>query len=308
VQLYVDGDLTARTAPAFCEAAAEALASGERTVVAAATVKAVDAVGLAVLLQAARRAAQAGKSWSLIPSPVLDRALLEAGVADDIMLASADGVSESEAVRAVPPFPMPDHGDVLIAEPRLALRLPSWEDFAYFDRWAAEAMLEAMLGSTLLYRCRHLGAYHADVLPLISADPTALTALIVPPGEPPVGFARLYNVHLTEGFAFLETAIADRRALQHGWGVIASRLLLAYALDVLDLQRVETKVYAYNTLSVNALRRNGFRLEGRLREAREYDGRRWDMLVFALLREEMVDQRVRHGIPIVKLWPAPPEG
>jgi RimJ/RimL family protein N-acetyltransferase len=162
-----------------------------------------------------------------------------------------------------------------------------------------------MLASRLLYRCRHLGAYDADFVAQVTADPTSLTALIIPAGsERPVGFVRLYQINLVERFAFLETAVADVRSMRRGWGIAASRLLLSYAMDVLDLQRVEAKVYAYNVLSINSLVRNGFVREGCLRQARDYDGRRWDLLVFGILREEMAAQRRRDGLERIALWPS----
>jgi anti-anti-sigma regulatory factor len=53
-----------------------------------------------------------------------------------------------------------------------------------------------------------------------------------------------------------------------------------------------------------ALRRNGFFLEGSLREARSYDGRRWDVLVFSILEPEMRAQRARDGFPSMSPWPS----
>ncbi len=55
-------------------------------------------------------------------------------------------------------------------------------------------------------------------------------------------------------------------------------------MDALDLHRVEAKAFPYNTLSINALLRNGFREEGILREAHVRNGQRWDILVFSILR------------------------
>jgi RimJ/RimL family protein N-acetyltransferase len=162
-----------------------------------------------------------------------------------------------------------------------------------------------MLASPLLYRCRHLGAYDADFVAQVTADPTSLTALIVPPEAAcPIGFVRLYHINLIERFGFLETAVADVRALRRGWGITAARLLLCYAMDVLDLQRVEAKVYEYNVLSINALTRNGFVREGCLRQARDYDGRRWDLLVFGIVRSEMAAQRRRNDVAPIALWPS----
>jgi RimJ/RimL family protein N-acetyltransferase len=113
---------------------------------------------------------------------------------------------------------------------------------------------------------------------------------------------RLHGIHLIERFAFIETALGDASSLRKGWGVEASRLALAYAMDTLEVHRVEAKVYAYNLLSINALRRNGFELEGVLREARTYDGRRWDVLVFSILNAEMQAQRARDGFSPMSLW------
>jgi len=107
-----------------------------------------------------------------------------------------------------------------------------------------------------------------------------------------------------ERFAFVETVLGETTSLRRGWGVEATRLALAYAMDTLDPHRVEAKVYAYNVLSINALRRNGFHLEGTLREARIYDGRRWDVLVYSIIESELRAQRTRDNFAPMGLWPA----
>jgi RimJ/RimL family protein N-acetyltransferase len=84
--------------------------------------------------------------------------------------------------------------------------------------------------------------------------------------------------------------------MRKGWGVEASRLLLAYALDHIGIHRVEAKVFAYNQISINSLRRNGFRQEGVLREACFTDGKFWDILVFGILKEEMEQERKKDEI------------
>jgi RimJ/RimL family protein N-acetyltransferase len=164
-------------------------------------------------------------------------------------------------------------------------------------------LLDQMVGSELLSLCRHAGPYHPTFVARVLGDPTAVTLLVERcDGRPePIGFVRLYNVHLAERFGFLETAIIG--GIKGGWGIEASRLFLAYAMDTLDLHRVESKVYEYNVLSANALRRNGFQQEGLLREARLCDGRRWDVFLFAILRDEMARQRAREAFPYMGFWP-----
>jgi RimJ/RimL family protein N-acetyltransferase len=114
----------------------------------------------------------------------------------------------------------------------------------------------------------------------------------------PVGVVRLFNIHVREGYAFLETIMAERRAIRRGFGVEAGKLIAYYGVDVLALRRIEAKVYEYNVLSVNSLRRNGFRQEGVLRQA-GYDGRRyWDVLVFGILKDEIEAVRKRDGMEL----------
>jgi RimJ/RimL family protein N-acetyltransferase len=73
-------------------------------------------------------------------------------------------------------------------------------------------------------------------------------------------------------------------------------------MDALELRRVEAKVFAYNVISINALRRNGFQQEGVLREAKTYGGQRWDILVFSILESEMREQRRRDDFGSFEPW------
>ena len=83
---------------------------------------------------------------------------------------------------------------------------------------------------------------------------------------------------------------------------VRAGLALSWAMDTLEIRRVEAKVFAYNVISINALRRNGFQQEGTLREAKTYGGQRWDILVFSILESEMREQRRRDALGAFSLW------
>ena len=85
--------------------------------------------------------------------------------------------------------------------------------------------------------------------------------------------------------------LTDQKALRRGFGVEAGKLISYYGVDVLGLRRIEAKVYEYNALSANSLRRNGFHQEGVLRKAGYQDGRYWDVFVFGILKDEIDEQR-----------------
>jgi RimJ/RimL family protein N-acetyltransferase/anti-anti-sigma regulatory factor len=299
------GVLTCATVPGFCRAVDAALRDEPQSLlVDLEEVKHADAVGLAALLQTARRSRERGVDCTILPSAIVFRALLRAELLDELPLRGQGGGAElSEVAETV----LDDTGlSPVAAHGRVLLRPPAWDELGLFAQWANEPLLDQMVGSPLLYHCRHTGPHHPEFVSRALYDPTALTLLIqsADGGAPPVGFVRLHGIHLVERFAFVETALGDAGSLRRGWGVEATRLALSYAMDALDLHRVEAKVYAYNVLSINALRRNGFVLEGSLREARGYDGRRWDVLVFSILEPEMREQRARDAFPPMSPWPS----
>ena len=304
--LRARGELSVRTVRSFCWAIDDLLAKHPEVAIDLSEVNKVDVVALAALLQVAERAAARNVALSIRPGPAVQSAALRAHLVEDLPLVTAlvDGDYEwDELVNAFPGEALP-----LLAETaKLGLRPPRRDELPLFVKWATDPLLEEMVGSELLYQFRHLGAYHPDVIDLIFHDPTSLTLVVEPlaPLRAPVGFVRLYQINLAQQFAFLETAMATVESLRRGWGIEASRLFLAYGLDTLHLHRVEAKVYAYNVLSTNSLKRNGFQPEGVLRRARSYGDRRWDILLFSILEEEMLEQRRAERYPDLGLWSRP---
>ncbi|HEX3178467.1 MAG TPA: GNAT family protein [Methylomirabilota bacterium] len=270
------------------------------------SVKAVDVVGLAVIAQATARASAAGTTTTIFPSAIVYNALFASGLLDRLPVdkrragerPEPDRVLEVEAPRTV---------DFVAQTPRLGLRPPTWDELRLLQGWAHDVALDELVGSQLLAMCRHLGPYHPEFVSEAMASPIALTLLIQPrhTDAEPVGFVRLYNINLDQRFLFLETLVAQPRGRRIAWGIEATRLACAYAVEALGIERVETKVYAYNTLSVNSLKRNGFTLEGTLRQARMHGGRRWDILVFSALEPEIRDELAADNFAPMGFWNTP---
>ena len=197
-------------------------------------------------------------------------------------------------------------GAVIARGRRVFLRTLVPEDLTVVGEWVDDPFLERMVGSEFLHTFKHQYDSGPEFYDACLADPTQVVLLImanptracVAHANPlrPLGVVRLFNIHLLEGYAFLETIIADQRALRKGFGVEAGRLISYYGVDVLGLRRIEAKVYEYNVLSINALRRNGFQQEGVLRKAGFHGGRYWDVLVFGILRDEIEEQRKKDKI------------
>lgn len=70
-----------------------------------------------------------------------------------------------------------------------------------------------------------------------------------------------------------------------GLGQEATRLVLSHAFGRIGLHRVWLQVYAFNMRAIAAYRACGFKVEGRLRDALLWEGRRYDALLMSVLRE-----------------------
>jgi hypothetical protein len=307
VEIRVPEELTHRTASMAARLIWEQLAMAPPALwLNVESVKQIDVVGLAVIAQAVARASAAGTTTTIFPSPIVYNALFASGLLDRLptdkrragQRPEPDRVLEVEAPRSV---------EFVAQTRRLGLRPPTWEELRLLNQWAHDMALDQLVGSQLLAMCRHLGPYHPDFVTEAMASPIALTLLVQPlhAGAEPVGFVRLYNVNLDQRFLFLETAIAEPRGRRIAWGIEATRLACAYSVEALGIERIETKAYAYNTLSVNCLKRNGFTLEGTLRQARMHGGRRWDILVFSALEPEIRDALAGDGFAPMGFWNIP---
>ncbi len=101
-----------------------------------------------------------------------------------------------------------------------------------------------------------------------------------------VGATGLHRVDSRNRHAEFGISIGDKSAWGKGHGTEATRLLVQHAFDTLNLNRVWLHVYEYNEAALRVYQKVGFRTEGRLRQDVFRDGRYWDTVVMAVLREE----------------------
>ena len=62
--------------------------------------------------------------------------------------------------------------------------------------------------------------------------------------------------------------------------------MVDFGFRELRLHRLSSWCIADNTAAARVLEKVGFKLEGRLRQNERFKGRRWDTLLYGLLREE----------------------
>jgi len=89
--------------------------------------------------------------------------------------------------------------------------------------------------------------------------------------------------------AVLGIVIGEKEYWDNGYGTEAIATLLRFVFQEMNLHRISLRVYTYNQRAIRCYEKCGFKLEGRLRQARFRDGEYYDELIMGILRDEFLD-------------------
>lgn len=98
-----------------------------------------------------------------------------------------------------------------------------------------------------------------------------------------VGFDGIAWNNQVAGFSI---GIGDQPSWGQGYGFEATQLPLTYAFNELNLHRLQLTVFSYNERAMALYEKCGFKREGVFREYLQRDGKRYDMVLYGLLRHE----------------------
>jgi RimJ/RimL family protein N-acetyltransferase len=101
-----------------------------------------------------------------------------------------------------------------------------------------------------------------------------------------VGFAALLGIEWNNRTGMLAMGIVDRASRRKGYGADALRLLLRYAFEEVNLDRVGLDVISYNDDAIRLYQRAGFVQEGLVRRCVLRGGKHHDRVLMGMLREE----------------------
>ncbi len=105
-------------------------------------------------------------------------------------------------------------------------------------------------------------------------------------GGQPLGNVSLMNVDLSNQIAEFGIFIGETELWNHGYGTEATRLMLAYAFDVIGLQNVLLEVNANNQGGITAYERAGFKQIGIRRAASRLGRIRYDVLLMDAVADD----------------------
>jgi RimJ/RimL family protein N-acetyltransferase len=107
--------------------------------------------------------------------------------------------------------------------------------------------------------------------------------------EDVIGLLEMDGIDWSNRTTFVSIGIGAPEHRGRGYGYDAMRVALRFAFHELNLRRVCLTVFSYNEPAIALYERLGFTREGTYREHIERDGRRYDMILFGLLRHEWQD-------------------
>ena len=104
--------------------------------------------------------------------------------------------------------------------------------------------------------------------------------------EMPLGFVGLGDINWSSRNAWAGIAIGERGKWGKGIGTEALQLMIMFAFEELNLRRISLGVFEYNLRAIGSYEKVGFKVEGRQRQIVYRDGKRSDMIVMRIFRDE----------------------
>lgn len=105
-----------------------------------------------------------------------------------------------------------------------------------------------------------------------------------------VGLKEISGVHRR---AELGIFIGDKKYWGRHYGREAIILLLDYAFNVLNLHTISLSVYSYNQRAIRAYQAIGFQPTGKLREARFWGGKYYNIIIMDILDREFKASKIK---------------
>ena len=141
--------------------------------------------------------------------------------------------------------------------------------------------------SELFYALPSTQPEQADRLRSISKDPNTITLIIcrTENGEA-IGQVSFVRIDWVGRMATYYIGIADQVNWGKGFGREATILMLDYAFNTLNLNRIQLHVSTENQRAVKLYKKLGFQEEGTLRQAMYHQGRYVDFYVMGILRSD----------------------
>jgi RimJ/RimL family protein N-acetyltransferase len=142
----------------------------------------------------------------------------------------------------------------------------------------------------LIYRPISLHGEEEFIDKALQSEHDLLLGIAIQGSDRLIGGTGLHQIDFKNRHAGFGIAIGDKEEWGKGYGTEATRQMIQHAFATLNLNRVWLHVFEYNQRGIRTYEKVGFRREGVLRQETYREGRYWDTIVMAILREEWAVQ------------------
>jgi RimJ/RimL family protein N-acetyltransferase len=179
--------------------------------------------------------------------------------------------------------------NVFLAGTRVYLRPLEREDTAHFVAWVNDPQVTRTL---LLHRPMTLEAEEEFLANITKSERDVVLGIVARVSDDLIGITGLHQIDGKDRHAVFGIFIGEVSEWGKGYGTEATRLMVEYAFDTLNLHRVWLHVLEHHAAAIRLYRKVGFQQEGVLREALFREGRYHNLITMAILRDEW---RARQG-------------
>jgi RimJ/RimL family protein N-acetyltransferase len=125
-------------------------------------------------------------------------------------------------------------------------------------------------------------------------DDTIRFSIVIPNedgSEKLIGNCGIHNIDWKNRVADVGIVIGEKELQGKGYGTEAMELLLEYAFNTLNLNRIELLTYVFNERALKSYKKVGFLEEGRKRQFKWSKGKYHDAILMAILAEEWNEKK-----------------
>lgn len=179
----------------------------------------------------------------------------------------------------------------LIGE-NIALAPVRVEDAEKWAEWLNDLAVSIPLGSEA-YTSLSIENMRQEINEMIGHHDPCFT-IVENESDRPIGRCLLFSVDRTNRTAMMGIFIGEKQYWNAGYGKEATRLLLDYAFNLLNLNSIMLGVFEFNQRAIHCYQSVGFKEIGRRRQARIIGGRTYDAILMDILAGEfhgsLIDQ------------------
>jgi RimJ/RimL family protein N-acetyltransferase len=166
---------------------------------------------------------------------------------------------------------------------RVYLRPLEKEDAPLFVTWLNDREVARTL---LRHHPINLPAEEEFIAQACARDDALALGIVLRETDRLIGSAGLMQINWRNRHAGFGILIGAKEEWGKGYGTEATALVVRHAFETLNLNRVWLHAYEFNPRGLRAYEKAGFKREGVLRQDTFCDGRYWDTVVMAVLRDE----------------------